>query len=78
MIEIWHEIMSYLTCIEKIDLIHEQIMFYVKIQWIIRLILSNMKIVMLEFMFYWIGKRYVICMYQSWHGGFPKYNLLCV
>jgi hypothetical protein len=29
-----------------------------------------MKIVMLEFMFYWIAKRYVICMYQSWHGGF--------
>jgi hypothetical protein len=39
-IEIWDEIMSYLICIEKIDLItHEQIMFYVKIQWIIRLIL---------------------------------------
>ncbi len=38
-IEICHEIMSYLTRIEKIDLIHEQIMFYVKIQWIIRLIL---------------------------------------
>jgi len=33
-IEIWHEIMSYLTCIEEIDLIHEQIMFHVKMQWI--------------------------------------------
>jgi hypothetical protein len=36
---------------------------------------------MLEFMFYWIGKGYVICMYQpieEYHVRFSKCNLLCV